>query len=91
MKNQDAEGSVISIKYISKLHTTIDEASKDMRMLYLTELPLECNSISKASRLLNVFITQAVSYSLNFLKCQAIFLVQNLVSFETIPLQLTLL
>ena len=67
MKNQDAEGSVISIKYISKLHTTIDEASKDMRMLYLTELPLECNSISTTSRLLSVFITKAVLYSLNFI------------------------
>ena len=75
MKNQDAEGSVISIKYIPKLHTTIDEASKNMRMLYLTELPLECNSISKTSRLLNVFIPRAVLYSLNFIKCQAIFLI----------------
>ena len=75
MKNQDAEGSVISIKYIPKLHTTIDEASKNMRMLYLTELLLECNSISKTSRLLRVFITQAVLYSLNFIRYQAIFLI----------------
>ena len=75
MKNRDAEGSVISIKYIPKLHTTIDEASKNMRMLYLTELLLECNSISKTSRLLRVFITQAVLYSLNFIRYQAIFLI----------------
>ena len=75
MKNQDAEGNVISIKYIPKLHTIIDEASKNMRMLYLTEFPLECNYISKTSRLLRVFITQAVLYSLNFIRYQAIFLI----------------